>query len=317
MFTKFLTSWRLFKQSVSVVNQHRKLLLFPILTSVMTLGIFLFFLAPVLLQPTGFSYTSGGHWKAVAGSIITPESMTELQKASLPGQPRPQRSQVHLSHKAGLYVLIIYFVSMFFAAFFNVAFCHEIFSALQGQDISIRSGLAFAASRWKPILWWSLFSGLIGLIIQKLEERFGFIGRWVISLIGMAWSIACVFAIPVLVNEAATISPLDVLKTSASRLKKTWGESLAGYVGMGAGSMAFMLLSLVVLVGFVALSIMQQNPIYLAVGFLIWFSSLVLFSYLWSVAGLVFKCALYLYSTTSTPPAPYTIDSMGAAWKTR
>ena len=69
MLTKLSTTWMLFKQSVSVVNHHRKLLLFPILTGVMTVGIFFFFAAPVVLQPTGYSYTSGDHWKAVAGSL--------------------------------------------------------------------------------------------------------------------------------------------------------------------------------------------------------------------------------------------------------
>ena len=59
------------------------------------------------------------------------------------------------------------------------------------------------------------------------------------------------------------------------------------------------------------------KPLYLAAGFVLWFSSLLVFSYLWNVAGLVFKCALYVYAATGAPPAPFTRDAMGAAWKTR
>jgi hypothetical protein len=317
MFTKLSNTWTLFKQSVSVIGQNKTLLLFPVLISVTTLGILFFFAAPVALQPTGHPYLSAAHWEAVEEGILTPESIADLQKSAASPPSEHRKPQIHLTGKAGLYVMLIYFVSMFLAAFFNVAFSHEIFAALQGQPVTIRSGLAFASSRWKTILAWSLFAGLVGWLIQQMEQRFGFVGRWIIRMIGVAWSLAAVFAIPVLVHETAITNPVDVLRTSASRLKKTWGESLAGYIGMGAGSTVFLLLSLVLLAGFVAASVYAQNPLFLAVGFVIWFAALLAFSYVWSVAGSVFKCALYLYASTGVPPTPFTSQTMSSAWKTK
>ena len=57
-----------------------------------------------------------------------------------------------LSPIAGVYVAFLYFVSMFVATFFNVAFYNEILAALSGDQVSLSRGLKFACSRWKAIL---------------------------------------------------------------------------------------------------------------------------------------------------------------------
>ena len=41
-------------------------------------------------------------------------------------------------------VIVIYFLSMFLATFFNVAFYSEIIAALDGRGVSFRRGLATA-----------------------------------------------------------------------------------------------------------------------------------------------------------------------------
>jgi len=58
-----------------------------------------------------------------------------------------------------VYLAFLYFVSMFFATFFNVAFYHEILVALAGQSVSIIRGLKFAGTKWKAVLMWALFAG--------------------------------------------------------------------------------------------------------------------------------------------------------------
>ena len=63
---------------------------------------------------------------------------------------------------AAPFFAVAYFVSMFLATFSNVAFYHEIMQALNGQPVFIRRGFRFAATRWKAVLLWSLFAGLVG-----------------------------------------------------------------------------------------------------------------------------------------------------------
>ncbi|MGZ5546189.1 MAG: hypothetical protein ACXWIU_16100, partial [Limisphaerales bacterium] len=69
---KFQRSWQLFRSSLRVMQQHKKLLVFPIIISILMLGIALFFFGAFALQPTGHSYTSVAHWKAVLDTVYVP-----------------------------------------------------------------------------------------------------------------------------------------------------------------------------------------------------------------------------------------------------
>ena len=204
---------------------------------------------------------------------------------------------------------------MFVATFFNVAFYSEIMKALNGQPVSIGAGLRFAATKWQSILLWTLFAGAVGYIIKTLEERFGFVGRLVMRLVGTAWSIASIFVIPVMIREEATVNPLEMLKQSALTLKKTWGESLIGYAGVSFGGLIILISSLVLLGAGVGLSVVLNTPWIIAIVGVVWFISLIAVMYLMSVASQIFRCALYLYATGGAIPQPFTPEMIAMAWK--
>lgn len=54
--SKFKSTWKLVRQSLAVLMQEKRLLFFPVVTSFLTVFIFLFFIAPIPFQPTGHSY---------------------------------------------------------------------------------------------------------------------------------------------------------------------------------------------------------------------------------------------------------------------
>jgi hypothetical protein len=285
-----------------VIFRNKELLIFPIFISAATAVIFLFFFAPAVLLPTGFSYFSAEHWHALGDKYF---------HASGTGR----NAHFSLSPLAGVYVAFLYFVSMFAATFFNVAFYHEILAALSGESVSLSRGLRFACSRWQAILMWALFAGLIGLIIKVIEEKFEIVGRIIGRLVGLAWSIASVFVIPVIVREESTMNPIAMLKTSAGTLRKTWGEGLIGYIGIGAINSIVFLGALAVfgVAGYASL----QLHLYWVLGAVIaaWILSMVLWSYLMNVASLVYKGALYLYAAEGIVSEPYDQDLLNSAWK--
>jgi len=204
---------------------------------------------------------------------------------------------------------------MFIATFCNVAFYHEILAALGGQEVSLGRGFKFAVSRLASILMWTLFAGLIGLLIKQIEERFALVGRIVARLIGIAWSIAAVFAIPVLVREEKNANPFAVLRTSAGLLKRTWGEALIGYAGLSFANGLIFLASLVLLAGAVGVSIALHNFWFIAVVGAGWLLSLFAWGYLTGVASQVYRGALYLYAAEGTIPEPYNQEMLDLAWK--
>jgi hypothetical protein len=303
---KFQRSWQLFKSSLAVMRKDKQLLLFPILTTACTLLMGLLFLFPIAFQPTGHGYASAAHWKAVGSTLYYSDG------ANYGNNQVAIRSVKPL---ALVYFAVTYFISMFVATFFNVAFYQQILNALNGGAVSIGAGLRFAATKWKPILMWTLFAGLVGYLIKMLEARFGLVGRLVMRLVGTAWSIACVFVIPVLITSEKSSNPLTVLKESALTLKNTWGESLIGYAGVSFGSAIVLLLSLVWLGAGIAISVSLQLYWVTALVIVAWIATMVLWAYVLSVASQIFRCALFLYASKGTLPAPYTDEMVTLAFK--
>ena len=288
------------------MRRHPALMLFPVVTLALMLFIAVLFLAPVALQPTGHGYTSGAHWKAVADSMFIVDST--------PHQAHHSRQDMSVRPAGMVYFAVMYFVSMFFATFFNVAFYSQILRALKGEEPSIGAGLLFACTKWKSIVLWTLFAGLIGYIIQALERKFGFVGQWILKMIGTVWSIACVFVIPVIVMEEET-NPFAVLKKSATTLKQTWGESLIGYAGVSLASGLVTVGSLVFLGAGLALGWLVHS-VWLMVAFgLGWLLAMICVGYITSIASQIFRCALYLYATEGNLPQPFTGEMMTMAWK--
>lgn len=299
-------SCQLFLSSLRVLSAHRKLLLFPLVAGALSLGLCAFFLAApvaaICAQPTGHAWTEAAHWNAVLQHPI-PETMTHNLSA--------------WGATARVYGALIYLTSMFAATFCNVAFYHQIARALADEPVSLRAGFAFARRRLRAILFWSLFAGTIGLVIRALEERFGWLGKLVFGVIGAGWSVASVFAIPAMIREDDP-NPVRLLKHSAGVLRKTWGESLAGFLGFSALSTLVTLAVLGVIAGAIGLGVaLPQLLIVLGPVAVLAFVALLAFSYAAQVAGGVYRGALYLYASEGVVPEAFSAADLDAAWKVR
>jgi hypothetical protein len=308
---KLRRSWILFKCSVSVVLQNKKLLVFPILSFVCTLVILAFVITPVAFQRTGYHLSQGQHWKAVGESLFMAKTVVAHARDGSTTMTRVTPKPLAIGVGASVYL-----VAMFLATFFNVAFFHQILQALRGSAVSVRAGLQFAVSRLKAIFLWSLFAGLIGLLIKTLEERLEVVGQIVLRIVGTAWSLASVFVIPVLIVEPGA-NPINVLRKSASTLKKTWGESLAGYVGLQFGGALVFVVSLAFLIGSAFLASALKSGAVMGVAVVLWVFGLLAFAYLTNVASQVYRCALYVYASEGNIPQPYSNELLQMAWKTK
>jgi hypothetical protein len=334
MITKFKQSWELFKASITITLRYRKLLWFPVLTTFLTAFIALFFLSamalPLVLHHTGYHLNQKQHWVALKNYYIPepavqpkpqpPASASDALSTLLTGHSTAAHNSAHPVAARGfpwgsLCLLVVYFVSMFLATFFNVAFYNEIIEALNGRGVSFRRGLSVARSRLPSILAWALLAGLVGWIIRRIEQRLPFVGRIVMGLIGMAWSVAAVFVIPVIIQEQPMRNPIKILKQSALTLKRTWGESLIGYLGFSAGNVVIFGCSLIPLLLAVGAALLLKSIWFMAIAGVIWVIGLLFVSYVSSVASQVYRCALYIYAAEGVVPEPYTKDLMDMAWK--
>jgi Family of unknown function (DUF6159) len=294
---------QLFKSSVRVIQEQPKLLVFPIVTGLLTSAIAVFFLAPVSLVLVAPHLVANGKIQALADAI----GFIRLDRAAgFDFQVQPLGSAI----LAGAYLL-----NMFLATMASVAFNHQIMEALNGRPVSIARGISEACARWKSVLLWSLVAGIVGLIIRALEERLSFIGRLVAGLIGLAWSVAAIFAIPILAREPELSNPFKVLSKSAETIRRTWGETLAGYVGMQGTNLLVLWASLLFWAAAGAAAFLLSNAWILLIAAVPWLFALVAYSYVASIASRVYLCALYLYAADGYVPGQYDASMMSLGWK--
>lgn len=308
---KFKTSWSLFKSSMSVIAHNKILLLFPIIEIIFIVIIGIFFLSPIFMWDSGYSITELSHWEALGqhmGQLVENKEVTDGGKI-----------ETMFGENRFAWFALFYLISMFLATFFNVAFYNEIINGLNGKGVSLLRGIKAAFSKIKLILIWSLFAGVVGMIIRILEERLGFVGRWILGLIGITWSIASIFVVPVIIREEKSSNPLKLLKTSALMLKKTWGETVIGYVGF-SGFFVFVLIisfPLFIAVYIIGATIGKLGAVMVLLIFFLYIISLFTLGYLLSVANHVYRGALYVYASEGVVPSSFDEDMMNKAWKVK
>ena len=299
------TSWELLRRSLQVIRGEPRLLLFPLVSGLCTIAMAVFFFAPFVVLLFSEIWWTPPDWLAVGN---------EMQRMS-----KEQSFDAFTQQIAGgfyAYGVLIYLTSLVMGSFFNVAFYHEILRALAGDPVSLRGGLRFAFSRLQAILRWSLLAGTVGLVIRTVEEKLGWVGKWVMGLLGTAWSVAAVFAIPVIVRRAES-NPLVVLRDSAATLKRTWGESVAGYVGIQiAGGLGVLAITVAAVLGLIVGMKLHAWWLMLFVGGS-WLLALIAIGVLFSMATHVYRCALYVYASEGVVPGPFTAELMDAGWKVK
>lgn len=198
MAGKFARSWALMKASAGVLRADKSLLIFPLLAGLCSVVVAASFLLPVVLAMVG-------HHADVDERRFSP-----------------------------LYYVVLfafYLVQYFVIAFFNTALVGVALARLRGEPAGLADGFALARARVGSIFGYALIAATVGLLLRMLQERLGLIGRFVVGLLGLAWTVATFLVVPVLASEG--IGPMDAVKRSAELLKRTWGENLIGNAGLG------------------------------------------------------------------------------------
>jgi hypothetical protein len=289
---KFRNSWQLMLASIQVLRSHPRLALFPFVIFLATLAIFVFMIG----IPVGLVVLL--NYRHVFGQVQE-HQVTQLAPLA-----------------STLVGAFIYLVSMYVATFSNVAFYEQIMRAFAGEPVSIRAGIAFAWRKRLQILYWSLLASTVGIVLRAIAERLGIIGSLVLRFIGLAWSVAAIFVIPVIIRSEEK-NPIRMLRASVGTLKQTWGENLVAFLGTRLAGLliigpSFLLCALLAL-----LSFPLDHPAPAIIAGALFLLILVATLYLGSLTEHIFRCATYVYATEGVVPEAYTSEQLDQAWKVR
>ena len=196
MFERIARSWRLVKASAQVLREDKELLVFPMVSSLALVAVLVSFAIPVV----GLGLLEG----ARGGGVSAPLAV----------------------------VAFLFYATQYFVIFyFNAALVGAAMIRLDGGDPTVGDGLRVANSRLGAIAGYALIAATVGMVLRAIQERVGIVGKIVVGLIGMGWTIATAMVVPVLV--ARDVGPVEAIKESAGLLKKTWGENVVGHGGIG------------------------------------------------------------------------------------
>jgi hypothetical protein len=200
-----------------------------------------------------------------------------------------------------LFTLIFAYPLTLLSVFLNTAIAASAAAALEGRRLSLGQALAVPMGRIGAVALWALIAAVVGFVLEQLVSKLPLGGSIVARLVGLGWSLASLFAIPILALEDC--SAPDALKRSAQVVKKRWGESIGGNVIIGAW-MAIAILAIVVLsaIGAVATNdVPAVRDAIIIVGVL----ALVSVVALQLLVRQTFAVALYRYATTGEAPGPF------------
>ncbi|MDZ7812052.1 MAG: DUF6159 family protein [Ideonella sp.] len=79
------------------------------------------------------------------------------------------------------------------------------------------------------IFWLSILHSVVGMVLEALRERFGWLGDLLTHAAGMLWGLATSLTIPAVVMRQDA-SWQEGLSESVSLFKRTWGENLVASV---------------------------------------------------------------------------------------
>ena len=258
---KISRSWQLMKTSLGVLRKDKEIMIFPVLS----------FIACVIILVSFFT----GFWFL--------------------GLP----SSDSLSWLWIVVIFLIYLFLYFIVIFFNTAIIACANIRLNGGDPTVSDGLRIASQNISRIFIWALISATIGVILQAIRQRGGWVGKLIAGVFGIAWTYVTFFIIPVLIYEKKGTA--SSIRRSASLFKQTWGETIIGTIGFGVIFFVLALLGIVPIL----LGGLIGTTISIVIGVILAFLYWAILGVVASATNGIYVAAMYHFATKKQLPPDY------------
>jgi hypothetical protein len=266
------TGWNITKQSLRALKEDKEIIIFPILSIIITLAITAVFVVALFTTYLGSPLFSGDIYSA------------------------------HFFFVCVIYALIVRIVSSFFQA----AIVTSATIRFSGKNPSLGDGLSGPLKIIHKIFLWAIVSTIVSMILGAIQNAFRKGGRGIevvagagTGILGLAWGMATLFVIPVMLFEKESM--LGSIKRSKDLFVKTWGENISAQVATGGIFVIAAILGVIPPLLFMIfdLEALVIPSLILAV---LWFCIIVVLAV--SVDGIV-KAALYSYAVSGKMPEIY------------
>lgn len=269
---KFKASKTIVKESWAVLKQDKEIVWFPIISSLITLAVF------IVIGAIYFFLILSGDISSLDGENT--ESGNNLIAYAM--------------------MFAYYLVTFFIVNFFQAGLLIVVQGRFSGQDLSFNDGMRGATDNIRKIFLWSVVGATVGVVLQVISDKLKFTGKIIAWFFGAAWGILTYFSLPALIIGNLGIK--DSFKESASIIRKTWGETIIINFGVG---LFFAMLTLLLLAIFIGINVILSSLPVLVITGVMFFLSLIVLSIISSTLNVIFKLVLFNYALNGQIPTGF------------
>lgn len=213
-------------------------------------------------------------------------------------------------------IAVATYVVSFIAAYVGVGLVSAADAALQGKPSGLGAGMRAAGAHLVAISGWALITAILSIVLRAIESR-GELAWIAASLVGGAWSVISLLALPAITLEDA--GPGQAIKRSAKLFKENWGGQIVGMAAVGISVFLFIMLPALALVGIGFLILSDGGAAGIGGEILIGLG-IVLFA-IGAVFGTalrqIFATVMFRYTTSGEAPQGFSEEDLRSAIRTR
>jgi hypothetical protein len=210
-----------------------------------------------------------------------------------------------------IFIFLLYLVGAFIVSFFQGAIATMVHMRIDGKDPTLADGIGNSQKHIKKILYYSLLSATVGVVLNLIQERFGWLGRLFSFFGNVAWAVLTFFMVPVIILEDRSIK--DSLERSGKIFRDTWGETLVMNFSLSFFFSMILIAWMILCGGLFFFSI--GSIIALLVLAVAFFAGLIAIMIMSSILSAIFKIVLYEYSVSGKVPDSFTPELIIGAIK--
>lgn len=250
---------------LGVLRNHPKLMVFPLVSGILSVGFLVSLLGPIFAVDT----------------VIGFEELGDV----------------------GVYgvLFVVYFGTTFIATSMNAGLVHAVGESFAGKEPSVVRSLKAVGRNVGTIAAWSAIAATVGLLVRWLENR-GTIGAKLVALVFAAgWSLMTFFVVPVIVFEDTSVT--GMFSRSKEAYVQAWGESVGA--GLGITVVTALGTLIAVVAAFVVPVVLLPSLGGIAVAALLAVIAAVLGTLVYYTLWGIVKTALYGYAKTGEAPEEF------------
>ena len=199
-----------------------------------------------------------------------------------------------------VFYFLFYVAGAFTLAISQAGVAHTVYTRAHGGDATLGESLRAAFSHSAQLLLWSVITSTVGLVLRMIAERSKLLGRIVVALLGVAWSIMTYFVVPAIVLDKK--SAPAAIGHSVGVLRRTWGEAAVSNISLGIVFFFVYLLVILSGVGLLILSFSVESGFLAIVMIGLLVLTLLAVGLVQSALEGVVKTLLYVYASEGVQP---------------